>query len=376
MITIEKVETKKQVKQFVSFPLLLYKNCPYYVPQFFGDEMKVFNIKNRQTKKYYLEAFLARNEAGKIVGRVAAIKHNFSNELRGEKRVRFSRLDFIDDANVCAALIKTVEDFAREHGMNAVHGPMGATDQDREGLLTEGFDRISTFALSFNYPYYKEHLEKLGYTQEAIWNEKIVWVNKIDNERFDRLSKVVLKRNRFTAVGEKSAKSLIKKYKYTAFDFVNKTYGGLYGYVPLDHADIDKLVKSFSIALKRDYMQIFLDENGEAAGFVLAMPSIAVAVQKCDGKLTPRGILGLLRAIKKPTVMEALLIGVDEKYRSTGLVAVLLNHLLKAAIKNKIVYVESNAQLLDNKEIQSVYESLNPEVVRFRAAYYKALTSN
>lgn len=377
MIVIEKVATKKQTKQFCNFPLQLYKKCPYFVPQFFVDEMKIFDIKNNTTEKYYMEAYLAiDSETKKVVGRVAAILHNQYNSMHEEKRVRFSRIDFIDDERVSKALMEAVETFGRKHGVHAVCGPAGAIDFDREGLLTKSTDLISTFALGYNYLYYQKHLENLGYTQEAVWIEQTAIIKEIDAERFERISNIAMKRNNLRLLEHKNIKHTIETYKYEIFDFVNSNYKDLYGYVPLTHADIDKIAKDFGLALKKEFVIAVLNKENKFVGFALAMPSIAQAMNKIKGKITPFSIFKIIRllwAINRPKVLENLLIAVDKEYRTQGVAVILMNGLIKSALKKKIIYCESNAQLVTNKEILSVYENIKPTKVRERAAYYKKL---
>lgn len=377
MIVIEKVATKKQTKQFCNFPLQLYKKCPYFVPQFFVDEMKIFDIKNNTTEKYYMEAYLAiDSETKKVVGRVAAILHNQYNSMHEEKRVRFSRIDFIDDERVSKALMEAVETFGRKHGVHAVCGPAGAIDFDREGLLTKSTDLISTFALGYNYLYYQKHLENLGYTQEAVWIEQTAIIKEIDAERFERISNIAMKRNNLRLLEHKNIKHTIETYKYEIFDFVNNNYKDLYGYVPLTHADIDKIAKDFGLALKKEFVIAVLNKENKFVGFALAMPSIAQAMNKIKGKITPFSIFKIIRllwAINRPKVLENLLIAVDKEYRTQGVAVILMNGLIKSALKKKIIYCESNAQLVTNKEILSVYENIKPTKVRERAAYYKKL---
>ncbi len=369
---LELVETKKQAKEFVQFPLDLYKKNPYYVPQFFSDELKVIDPKNRETEKYYLEAYLVRDDNGKVLGRVAAVLHKQYNELYKAKTVRFSRLDFVDNIEVVKLLMwGGVEEFAKRYDTEKIMGPMGVIDQDREGLLIEGFNDISTFSLNFNYDYYFKHLKECGYLVDAEWDEWQIFPDTIDVPRFERMSKAVLKRYNLHMVTKGSTKKIINEYKYKIFDFINETYGHLYGYVPVTHEDVDRLVKSFSIALKKDYLCIVLDENNEVAAFGLTIPAISHAVNKCQGKMNLKGIFSLLHNISHPKFLELLLIGVKDKYKQGGLPFVIFNHIMAIAKKKKIKYAETNAQLKTNTEIHKLFEHFNPKKVRERVALYK-----
>jgi len=370
---LEKVETKKQVKEFVNFPLKLYKKCPYYVPQFYGDELKAFDLNNRDTEKYYLEAFLVKNDNGNVLGRVAAVVHKQYNNLYNAKTVRFTRIDFVNDINVVKMLMSAVENFAKEQKMDKIIGPMGMIDQDREGLLTDGFDLISTFALNYNYNYYFDLLKQCGYKVDAEWDEWQITPDSLDENRFKRMNEVVLKRYKLHLLTKGSTKSIINEYKYKIFDLINETYGHLYGYVPVTHADVDRLVKSFSIALKKDYLCIVLNEQNEVVAFGLTMPSIAKAVNEGNGKMNLKGIVKLLNAINHPQVMELLLIGVKDEYKHSGLPFVIFNSIMAIAKKKKLKYAETNAQLKSNNEIHKLFEHFNPKKVRERVALCKEI---
>ncbi len=380
MFILEKVITKKQTKEFVTFPLDLYKNNPYYVPQFFADELKVFDPKNCNTEKYYLEAFMVKEIADdqknnktkpKVVGRVACVLHKQFNELYNAKTVRFSRIDFVDNFEVAKMLMDAVENFAREQKMEKIMGPMGVIDQDREGLLIKGFNCLSTYSLNFNYDYYYNHLKNCGYLVDAEWDEWHIDPNNIDVEHFSRMSNAVLKRYNLHILNKGTTSSIIKKYKYQIFDLINETYGHLYGYVPVTHSDVDNLVHSFSIALKKDYFCIVLNEKNKVVAFGLTMPSISPALNRTKGKMNISTIIRLLHAINHPKIMELLLIGVKDEYKASGLPFVIFSEIMKVAKRKNIKYAETNAQLKTNTAIHKLFNHFNPTCVRERVALYK-----
>ena len=150
-VTVKTVRTRAELRDFVKFPLKLYKDCPYYVPGLFMDEMGTLDPdKNPMGKYSKFERFLAYRD-GKIVGRVAAIINEIANRDWKHAEVRFGWIDFIDDKEVSKALLEAVIAFGKKHGMTTVTGPLGFTDFDSEGCVIEGFDDISSFALKYNY---------------------------------------------------------------------------------------------------------------------------------------------------------------------------------------------------------------------------------
>ena len=119
MIRIAEVATRAQRKAFIEFPLKLYKGNDCFVPPLYGDEQKLF----RPDYHYYdtSEAvyYLAVRE-GEVVGRISGILQRASNEKWGQKRVRFTRFDCIDDNGIlqkCSygtPMGRETQDFYRE----------------------------------------------------------------------------------------------------------------------------------------------------------------------------------------------------------------------------------------------------------------------
>ena len=149
-VTIVKADSKKQLKQFIRFGYELYKNNPYYVPELFEDALTTLS-KERNAAFEFCDAdyFLAYKD-GKLAGRIAAIINKRANEKWKQNAARFGWVDFIDDAEVVDALFAAAEAWARERGATEIHGPLGFTDFDREGMLVEGFDRLGTMATIYN----------------------------------------------------------------------------------------------------------------------------------------------------------------------------------------------------------------------------------
>ena len=157
-IIISRVSSKKEMKEFVRFNYELYKDNPYAVPDLLEETLDTFNKeKNPAFRFCEAEWFLARRN-GKIVGRICAIINPKANEQWNQKTVRFGWIDFIDDTEVSGLLLQAVEDWGKERGMNKMVGPLGFTDMDLEGMLTEGYDQLSTMNSIYNYPYYPEHM--------------------------------------------------------------------------------------------------------------------------------------------------------------------------------------------------------------------------
>ena len=372
-VEIVKVTTNRQLKRFVRFNYELYKDNPYFVPELFEETMDTLR-KDRNAAFEFCEAdyFLAYRD-GKIVGRIAAIINPHANEKWGCKAARFGWVDFIDDNEVVDALFSTAEEWARERGMTEIQGPLGFTDFDPEGMLVDGFDRISTLALIYNHPYYPEHMKKLGYTKETGWVEYRLTIPEEVPERLERLSEVVL--NRYNLKLIKKTSSQIKKENYgqKVFNLINQTYCKLYGYSLLSEKQIDAYVNQYLGFVDARMLSFVEDENGDLIGTGLTIPSLAKALQKCRGELMPFGWWQLLKTmyIKRPDTLEMLLIGVRPDYQNKGVPTLIFTDLIKIANSLGFRYGETNANLETNTAVQALWEPFEKEQRKKRWVFGK-----
>ena len=372
-ITIKKVRDKALLKKFVYFNINLYKGCEQYVPPLIYDEFATLNKeKNPAFDHCEAEYFLAYKN-GEIVGRIAAIINHKANEK--QKYARFSFVDFIDDAEVANKLFGTAESWASHKGMTHIHGPMGFTDLDHQGLLIDGYDRISTMLTSYSYPYYKTHIERMGYVKDQDWNEYLIPIPKQIPERFDRVGKVVQKRFGLI-VKHFEDKKEVSKYARDVFVLLNKAYKDLYGYVELSDKQIDYYVNMYIPMLRLEFFTVILrQEDHKLVGFGIGLPSLALALQKAKGKFMPAGWFHLYRALKGDNnkVLDLLLIGVDPEYQGKGVNALIFNEFIPAANRLGFEVAESNPELALNNRVQSMWDGMGAEQHKKRRAYIKEL---
>ncbi len=374
MVNIEEVKTKKQQKIFVQFQLDLYKDCPYFVPPIVSDELKIFNPKKNANFDDCEAVYYLAYKDGKVVGRIAGILQKASNAKTGKKLVRFSRVDFVDDIEVSKALFEAVEKWAKSKKMEAVHGPLGFNDLEREGLLIEGFDQMSTFEENYYYPYYKEHLDKLGYTKDVDWLEyKIFIPDKID-ERIGRISEKVAQRYGLREVKFKSKSKMIDQYKDQIFRLINDCYGPLYGVVEINEKLQAQFVGQFKLAVNTRYLCLVVNAEDKLVGFGLAFPNFSNSIKKMNGRLFNPHIFGLLRELKHPKICDFALFAVDQEYRDKGVTSFIFNKILNNFIEDKIEYCESLLQLEDNVTIMNQFNSYDRQFHKRRRCYIKQLT--
>ena len=373
MVTVTEVKTRAQQKAFLEFPLKLYRNNPNFVPPLYGDEKKMFRadfVYNDTCEHAY---WLAERD-GRIVGRISAILQKASNEKHGETRVRFTRFDSIDDPEVARALFDAVEAFARARGMNAVCGPLGFSDLEREGLLVEGFDQLSTFEEQYNADYYGRLIEACGYRKEVDWVEsKIFAPEKATAEKLHHLSDMLLKKFNLRIGEAKNVNEFLKKYKDGFFDLLDVAYEDLYGTVPFTPGMKKMMIDNFRLIIDLDHVVCLLDEHETVVCLGLCFPSIAKAVQPSNGRLTPAALVRLLKAIKRPKVIDLGLIAVAPEYQNSGVIAVIAAALSDMLLEDGVEYAETNLNLEDNLAIQNLWKRFHAVQHKRRRSYLKEL---
>lgn len=374
-VEIVKVETMGQLKKFVRYNYELYKENPYAVPELYEDAMNTLR-RDRNAAFEFCEAdyFLALRD-GKVVGRVAAIINHRANERWGIKAARFGWVDFIDDAGVVDALFATVEQWARERGMTELQGPLGFTDLDREGMLVEGFDRLGTMATIYNFPYYPQHMERMGFEKDADWVEFLIKVPEKNWEKAERLSAIITRKYNLRVVQCKSRSELAKRYGKALFSLVNECYAPLYGFSPLSDRQVEQLIKQFLPAIDLRLVSLIVDENDNLVGLGVTLASLSIALQKAKGRLFPFGWFHLAKALffSRPKRLDFLLVAIKPEYQSKGVMALLFNDLMPRYIAMGFEDVETNPELETNNKVQAQWESFEKEQHKRRRAYKKAL---
>lgn len=371
-ITIKEVRTKKDIREFLNFPLRLYKDCPYFVPPLYSDEKQMFKPDYHYYSTCESVFYIALRE-GKTVGRIQGILQKASNEKYNQKRVRFTRFDCIEDITVAGALFKALEEWTVSKGMDTVVGPLGFSDLEREGMLIEGFDKLATFEEQYNYEYYPEFVSKLGYEKEVDWTESMIFAPDPEQEdgKLERIAAYVMKKQNLHVVKTKSTKEMLAKYKDQLFSIIDRAYERIYGTVPFTEEMKEALIKNFNLVIDMNYISMVADKYDRLVCFGLCFPSIAKAVQKSGGRLTPACLVRLLKAIKRPHVIDLALIGVDPDFENLGISAIVATMLKERLKKPGISYAETNLNLENNMQIQNLWKRFKEVKHKRRRSYVK-----
>ena len=375
-ITIQQVSSKKELKTFIRFNYELYKDNPYSVPDLYDDMLHTFNPKKNAAFEFCEAAYFLAYKDRKVVGRVAAIINHRANETWKAKEVRFGWIDFIDDDEVSAALLKTVEEWGKARGMNTIVGPLGFTDMDAEGMLIEGFDQLSTMATIYNYPYYPQHMERLGYEKATDWVEfKLKVPEQQLPERFKRVAEIILQKYKLKIV--KLTRKVIKEKNYgqRMFDLINEAYAPLYGFSKMTQGQISQYVKTYLPLQDLRMVTVVEDEAGELVAVGISMASLSEALQKAKGRILPFGWFYLLKSLywKRPKTLDLLLVAVKPEYQSKGVNALLFYDLVPVYMQMGFEFGESNPELEDNKKVQSQWSAFDPVLHKRRRAFRKSI---
>jgi GNAT superfamily N-acetyltransferase len=373
-ISIKEVSTRKELRRFVKFNIKLYKNHPCHVPGLIDEEMMTLSREKNPAFETSEAIYFLAFQGDKIVGRIAGIINHKSNTTWNQKHARFGFVDFIDDPEVVDALFDAVESWAKAKGMDTLHGPLGFTDMDHEGMLVEGFDLPGTMATIYNYPYYPEHMIRMGYAKDSDWHEFKIYIPEKVPERHLRIGDIVAQKYGLEILKFKKRKE-IWPYAYRIFDTLNKAYAPLYGYTELTPKQIEYYVNMYIPMLRMDFITLVLRKSDDAVvAFAITMPNLSRALQIAKGSLLPFGFIPLLKTLySKPKVVDLYLIGVIPEYRNKGVNALLFNDLIPRYSKMGVVYAESNPELETNSAVQAQWDYFRCVHHKTRRAFLKKL---
>lgn len=376
MVSIVEVTTRQQLRRFVDFPNQLYKDVPQFVPATYGDDLDDWDRKKNPAFSYCeARCWLALRE-GEIVGRIGAILSRKSNSKWGTNRLRFTQVDFIDDPEVSGALFETVENWARELGCTAVHGPLGFTDMDREGMLVEGFDRRGCFFTYYNHPYYMQHMAALGYVKDVDWVENLITAPQDEKTfaRWRKLSDYVKHRQKLHTLRVRTRLDYFPLLK-PFFQLVNEAYAPLYGTVDLTPEQIKKYSMKFAPLINPQLTCFVMNEQNELVAFGVSAPSIAEAMKKSQGRLFPTGWVRVLHAFRKNDTIDLLLIAVRPDLQGKGVNAIILSEVMEGCRKMGIRYAETGPMLEENEKVQTQWQNFPLEQHKRRRCWVKELNA-
>ena len=373
-VEIRKLEpTKKELLKFIHFPIdVLYNDSTCYVPDLVSDMLSTFLPSENPAYEFCESAFFMAYRDGKPVGRIAGIINSRVNQREQKQEGRFGFVDFIDDEEVVDALMRAVEQWAKEKGMTCLTGPLGFTDMDPEGCLIEGFDQLGTQATIYNYPYYPKHFERLGFVKDVEWVEFKVIVPEQIPEKMVKIGNIVQHRFNLHLVKMNSTKELVKKYGNEIFALINESYDSLFGYSPLSEKQVKHYINVYLPLLPLDHISLVADANDKLVGVGISVPSLSRALIKSRGRMLPFGWYHMLKAIKhEGRIVDLLLIAVAPEYQSKGVNSLFFVDLIPAFNKRGYEWAETNIELENNENVQKQWQYFDIKQHKRRRAFTK-----
>ncbi len=373
MIQIKEVNSAKEMKQFVDLPFEIYKDNPYWVPSLKKEELKSFDANNDIFKTVDATFFLAFKN-NEVVGRVVAIINWTEVKKLNKSKVRFGWLSFKEDINILKALLTAVENVGKIKQLSYIEGPMGFSNMDKAGMLTDGFDRVATLIGLYNKEYYPQYIQELGYKPKAEWLEYAIDIENLQSvKKMDKLCEMIQKRYDIEPFHFKTIDEMLP-YVDEMFDLLNVTYADLQSFVPIEKFQIEHYKKKYLKFIHPDFISCVKNKQGKMIAFAITMPSFSKAFQKTKGKLFPLGWWHLMQAQKKNDHVEFYLIGIDPDYQNKGVNALIFKELYDSFTKRGIKTLETNPLLVENTKVQQLWKNFDPIVHKQRKTFYKEIS--
>lgn len=350
------------LETFVRLPEQLHREHAGWVPPLRADERRLFNPRRNLAYRYCDAALWLARRNGNVVGRVAAIVNRRHNEITGEKTVRFSHLECIEDFTVAEALLDEVERWAAPRGMDRVVGPFGFTDLDPEGFIVEGFDEETSIATYHNFPYLVRFLCRLGYGKHVDYLVYKVPVPAATPPLYEKILERV-RRKGVLRLLEFTRRRQLKPLIVPVLDLLNETYVEITGYSPLDRSELDDLAKRWIPALDPRFVKV-VDSPDGVVGFVIGIPCMNDGFRRAGGRLFPLGWWWVLKAAREATRLDLLLGGIKESYRGRGVDALMGTAMMRSARAAGFTWFDSHHELENNTRIQA-------EMARMGGVAYK-----
>ncbi len=372
MITVQKITSKKELLSFVRFPFSIYKDCKYWVPPLIKDELETLTQEKNPVFKNADATYFLAYKNGKLAGRIAVIINHLEIDQLGKKKVRFGWLDMIDDIEVTKALLNEVVQIGKQHNLEYTEGPVGFSNMEKAGILTQGFEELNTMITWYQYPYYAEHLEQLGYKKQATWVEFRLSIPKEGREKVKKFSKIIKQRYKLEVVRFKNKKEILP-FVDQMFGLLNNTYNSLQTFVPIQQYQIDYYKEKYFGFIHPDYITCIKDQEGKLIAFSVVMPSFSRALKKANGKLFPLGWYHIMKAQKKNNTAAFYLIGIDPEYQGKGVTAIIFDEMQQLFTDKGIYQVETNPELEENTAVQLLWKDYNPVQHKQRSTFRKSI---
>ncbi len=371
-IVVKAVDSRKEKNDFVNLPFEIYKGNPYWIPPLKSDEKKSMLPKYNPAMRFCDAEFWIAYRNGKPVGRIAAIINHKYNEKVQKKLGRFAKLEFFEDKEIFRALMDKASVWLKNKGMTIIHGPLGFTNLDTQGLLIDGFDFLPSIASVYHQPYYQKYIEDYGFKKEIDWVEFQLHIGTKNIEKANRGARLLKKRFGFELLTFKNTKEILP-YTEQLFEVLNQAFAKLPFVVPFDKEMRDMYARKYFKAINPKYV-FFVKKDNKILGFMVTVPSCSEAMQKANGKLFPFGIFHIMKAIKHPKVIDFFLSGVKPEYESQGVAVMLYAAVQNQMLKDGIDTIETTGIFETNQHAISNWKTFDHIQHKRRRCFIKEIS--
>lgn len=373
-----KADNRQRMDDFIKVAKIIYKGCEQYVPDLDSDVRNLFKPeKNPGMKFSTIQPFVAYKD--KVpVGRIVGIINSRANDTWKRKNVRFSMIEFIDDLEVSKELIDTVCKWGADQGMDTIHGPLGITDFDKEGMLVEDFNMMGSINTLYNPEYYPRHMEKLGFSKEVDWVQIHINIPQEIPGRYSRVAQYAKEQMGLRVIKVNNDLVYRQGYGKKVFDLLNEAYAPLFGFSKLSDEQIDHFLHTYLKIIDKKLIPVVVNAQNEVVGVAITMGSLSKSMRKANGSLFPMGWYHLLKALKwKPEDnAEMLLVAVRPDLQGLGINALFFDDLIPIYNSYGFKWAETGPQLEDNIRELSQWKPLKPQLVKRRRCYKKDITTD
>ncbi|MBN2638566.1 MAG: N-acetyltransferase [Bacteroidales bacterium] len=370
-VRIQEVKSEKEKKAFVELPFSVYKGNAYWVPPIKADELKSMSPETNPAMRFSETKFWLAYRDDKVVGRIMAIVNHRYIEKTGEKYGRFSKLEFFDDAEAFVLLMDTAISWLRGMGMEKVHGPLGYTNLDNQGLLIEGFDYLPSVASVYHLPYYQQHINDYGFEKEADWVEFRLTMGKDAIEKSNRGVTLIKKRYGFEVMRFNKTSELLP-HTDAIFEVLNDAFAVLPFVVPFDKEMMEMYKEKYLKVINPRYVCMVKDKD-QIVGFMIAVPSLSEAMQKANGRLFPFGFIHIMKSMRKPKVLDFFLAGVKPGYETQGAAVMMYNEIQNQMLEDGATYVETTGEFETNHKVIANWKNFDHIQHKRRRCYIKTI---
>ncbi len=375
-VNVVKVNGRAQMNDFLSVTRHIYQDSKQYVPDLRKDVRELFDPKKNPGLEFSdIQPFVAYQEE-KPVGRIVGIVNRKANRQWHTRNVRFSMIEFVDDEAVSAALLKAVEDWGRTHGMEKIHGPLGITDFDKEGMLVEDFHLMGSVNTIYNPEYYPRHMEALGFSKEVDWVQIRIQIPQDVPAKYVRVANYVREQLGLKVIKLNDHQVYEEGYGKKVFQLLNTAYKPIFGFSELSDKQIDRYLHKYLAVIDKQLIPVIVNDKQEVVGVAISMGSISKAVQKANGNLLPFGWYHLLRVMKwkREDNAEMLLIAVRPDLQGMGVNTLFFTDLIPIFNQYGFKWAETGPQLEYNMHELTQWKPLNPQLVKRRRCYTKQIS--